>query len=152
MHNKAALSRRDLLKKGSTGLAALAIGPSLLAISQPLAAAPSPILANCRPRCQRHSPACGFFLPSDCRRRTAGATQFLEPYPLSLAQLPRRWRHLRHPGWRLGVCVQQRNHQPVGRRRESVYADGSINDAYRILGGTNINCAGGRPRSDLAVL
>ena len=38
VHNKAALSRRDLLKKGSTGLAALAIGPSLLAISQPLAA------------------------------------------------------------------------------------------------------------------
>ena len=36
MKQSAPLSRREMLRKGSLGMAALAIGPSLLSISRPL--------------------------------------------------------------------------------------------------------------------
>lgn len=146
MHNKAALSRRDLLKKGSTGLAALAIGPSLLAISQPLAAR---TLANIG---ELQGPdANGIRLPAGFFSRViAAAGQRVRRSFWNRTHY--RWHSYPDGGATFatpdGGWVYVSNSETIsllggGAGAIRFHADGSINDAYRILGGTNINCAGG---------
>ena len=65
---------------------------------------------------------------------------------LRVARLPRRRRHLPHRRRRLGLRVQQRDAQRQRRRRVRAALrppTARSSGGYRILSGTNVNCAGG---------
>ncbi len=146
MNTKASLSRRDLLKKGSTGLAALAVGPSLLALSQPLSAR---TLADVGPLLPPDSN--GIRLPEGFTSRIIAAA----------GQRVRRsfWNRTAYHwhsypdggatfaavdgGWVYVSNSETINLLGGGASAIRFNPDGSVNDAYRILGGTNLNCAGG---------
>ena len=146
MNRKTTLSRRDLLKQGTSGLAALAVGPTLLAISQPLSAR---TLADVGPL--QAPDANGIRLPAGFSSRIVAAagqrvrrsfwnrTRYIwHSYPDGGATFPTD-----DGGW-----IYVSNSETIsllggGAAAIRFNADGSVNDAYRILGGTNLNCAGG---------
>lgn len=146
MNTKTSLSRRDLLKKGSTGLAALAVGPSLLAISQPLSAR---TLSDVGPL--RAPDANGIRLPEGFSSRiVAAAGQRVRRSFWNRTGY--RWHSYPDGGATFsapdGGWVYVSNSETIsllggGAGAIRFHADGSVNNAYRILGGTNINCAGG---------
>ena len=146
MKQSAPLSRRELLRKSSLGMAALAIGPSLLSISRPLSAQS---LAQIGPL--QAPDENGIRLPAGFSSRCiAAAGQRVRrsfwnrtayrwhSYPDGGATFPAD-----DGGW-----VYVSNSETISLLGGGVsaihfHADGSVNDAYRILGGTNLNCAGG---------
>ncbi|MAX56517.1 MAG: translocation protein TolB [Alcanivoracaceae bacterium] len=146
MSQKTTLSRRDLLKHGTRGLAVLAVGPSLLAISQPLSAR---TLTEVGPLQAPDSN--GIRLPQGFSSRIVAAA----------GQRVRRsfWNRTRYHwhsypdggatfatddgGWVYVSNSETINLLGGGAGAIRFHADGSVNDAYRILGGTNLNCAGG---------
>ncbi len=146
MSQKTTLSRRDLLKQGSRGLAVLAVGPSLLAISQPLSARTLTEVGTLQAPDSN-----GIRLPQGFSSRIVAAA----------GQRVRRsfWNRTRYH-WHSypdggatfatddGGWVYVSNSETIsllggGAGAIRFHADGSVNDAYRILGGTNLNCAGG---------
>lgn len=146
MNTKASLSRRDLLKKGSTGLAALAVGPSLLALSQPLSAR---TLADVGPLLPPDSN--GIRLPEGFTSRIIAAAgqrvrrsfwnrtaYHWHSYPDGGATFAAA-----DGGWVYVSNSETINLLGGGASAIRFNPDGSVNDAYRILGGTNLNCAGG---------
>lgn len=146
MNTKASLSRRDLLKKGSTGLAALAVGPSLLALSQPLSAR---TLADVGPLLPPDSN--GIRLPEGFTSRIIAAAgqrvrrsfwnrtaYHWHSYPDGGATFAAA-----DGGWVYVSNSETINLLGGGASAIRFNPDGSVNDAYRILDGTNLNCAGG---------
>lgn len=142
-----ALSRRAFLGKSSQGLAAVAVGSSLLSMTQPVAAGSLADLGDLgAPN------SFGMRLPEGFSARIiARAGQTLEK--------DRWWRRTRYAwhsypdggatyptddgGW---IYVSNSETLSVlGGGASAVRFDyrGRVQDAYRILGGTNLNCAGG---------
>lgn len=142
-----ALSRREFLGKSSKGVAALAVGSSLLSMTQPLSAESLAEIGDLR------APnSFGMRLPEGFSARIiARAGQTLEK--------DRWWRRTIYPwhsypdggatyptndgGW---IYVSNSETLSVlGGGASAVRFDhrGTVQNAYRILGGTNLNCAGG---------
>lgn len=142
------ISRRRMLRYGSTGLAALAIGPSLLAMSQPLATQTLALtqLNELLPP-DRH----GVRLPAGFSSRiVASAGLKVRKSLLSTTGYP--WHKFPDGGATFpapdGGWVYVSNSEIAsvlggGASAIRFTADGSVHSAYRILGGTNRNCAGG---------
>ncbi|MCG8394496.1 MAG: PhoX family protein [Pseudomonadales bacterium] len=146
MKNNTTLSRRQLLKQGSTGLAALAIGPSLLSISQPLSARTLAEIGSLQAPDDN-----GIRLPAGFSSRiVAAAGQRVRRSFWNRTAY--RWHTYPDGGATYatgdGGWVYVSNSETISLLGGGVSAirfnaDGSVNDAYRILGGTNLNCAGG---------
>ncbi len=141
-------SRRALLKQSAAGLSALALGPTFLAITKPLAAQ-----TNCATgfgpflRPDRN----GVALPEGFRSRIIAYSGARVRQGL-FRSLDYRW-HV-YPdggatfatgdgGWIYVSNSEAPSFLGGGASAIGFSADGEIQDAYRILDDTNINCAGG---------
>jgi secreted PhoX family phosphatase len=142
------MSRRSLLQKSVGGLSALALGPSLLAITQPLAAQ-TDCAAGYGPLSVPDSN--GVALPQGFRSRIiaySGAqvrTSLLRSpsyqwhlYPDGGATFPTA-----EGGWIYVSNSEAPSFLGGGASAVRFSSDGEIQDAYRVLGDTNRNCAGG---------
>ena len=146
MKQSAPLSRRELLRKSSLGMAALAIGPSLLSISRPLSAQSLTQIGQLQAPDEN-----GIRLPEGFSSRCiAAAGQRVRRSFWNRTAY--RWHSYPDGGATFatddGGWVYVSNSETISLLGGGVsairfHADGSVNDAYRILGGTNINCAGG---------
>lgn len=141
------VSRRQFTKMGAGGLSALAIGPSLLAMSQPVNAASLTEIGDLLPPNDL-----GIRLPSGFSARiVAAAGQTL--------QKNRWWRRTKYR-WHSfpdggatfptddGGWIYVSNSETIsllggGASAIRFSSNGTVKDAYRILGLTNVNCAGG---------
>jgi secreted PhoX family phosphatase len=146
MNDSKTYSRRTLIKQGSLGMAALAIGPSLLSMSQPLSAGSlgrlGPLQApdnNGIRLPAGFSSRCIAAAGQRVRRSFWNRTRYRwHSYPDGGATFPTG-----DGGW-----VYVSNSETISLLGGGVsairfHADGRVDDAYRILGGTNLNCAGG---------
>ena len=144
--NDETLSRRTALRKTSMGLAALAIGPSLLSITRPLSAQTLAQIGELQaPDSNGIRLPAGFYsrqiaqAGQRVRRSFWNRTRYRwHTYPDGAATFPTD-----DGGW-----IYVSNSETVsilggGASAIRFNSDGSVNDAYRILGGTNVNCAGG---------
>lgn len=140
------VSRRRLLQRGSAGVAALAIGPSLLSISQPLAAQTLAQVGDLLPPDRN-----GVRLPAGFSSRIL-ASAGLKVRKSLLSTTGYAW-HMYPDGGATfaapdGGWVYVSNSETIsvlggGASAIRFNANGSVHSAYRILGGTNVNCAGG---------
>lgn len=146
MNTSDKLTRRNLLVRSSASLAALALGPTLLSMSQPLQAK---TLAQIGPLQLPDSN--GIRLPAGFSSRLIAAsgavvqksagpnTRYLwHSYPDGGATFATADR-----GW---IYVSNSETSSVlggGASAIRFSADAAVQDAYRILGGSNNNCAGG---------
>lgn len=146
MTNPSNISRRKLLQVGTKGLAAMAIGPSLLSMSRPLKASLADIGELQAPDDQGIRLPVGF-----SSRLIASAGQRL--------QKDRWWRRTNYRwhtfpdggatfatndgGWIYVSNSETVNFLGGGASAVRFDSNGVVEDAYRILGDTNLNCAGG---------
>lgn len=144
---KTEVTKRKLMQYSATGLAALAIGPSLLSMSRPLNAlslaeigelqAPNH-LGICLPQgfSARIVASAGLRLEKDrWWRRTSYRWHI---YPDGGATFPTI-----DGGWIYVSNSETLSFLGGGASAIHFSANGVVEDAYRILGGTNTNCAGG---------
>jgi hypothetical protein len=144
--NNNRVSRRKAIQRGSLGLAALAVGPSLLSISRPLAAETLAHIGELT-----NADSNGIRLPMGfSSRQIAAAGQRVRRSFWNRSRY--RWHTYPDGGATFaaddGGWVYVSNSETVsilggGASAIRFYADGSVKDAYRILAGTNVNCAGG---------
>jgi len=142
------LSRRTVLKRAGAGLSAIALGPSLLAMSQPLRAA-GDCVAGFGPLMPPDDN--GLSLPEAFRSRIIAYSGFRVPSGW-FRRLKYRW-HLfpdggatfqtDDGGWIYVSNSEAPSFLGGGASALRFSASGRVIDAYRILDGTNINCAGG---------
>ncbi len=141
------VSRRQLLSRGGKGLGALALGPSLISMSQPINAASTAQLGELLP-----ANDLGMRLPEGFSARIiASAGQTLER-DRWWRRTSYRW-HMFPDGGATFACndggwIYVSNSETIsllggGASAVRFRADGVVDDAYRILGGTQANCAGG---------
>lgn len=140
------LSRRSLLSRSSTGLAALAVGPSLLTMTQPVLASSLSEVGELLP--PDHN---GIRLPQGFSSRCI-ASAGLRVQRSFWNRTRYRWHSFPDGGATFptgdGGWVYVSNSETIsllgaGASAIRFAADGSVEDAYRILGGTQLNCAGG---------
>lgn len=147
MTKQQSLSRRQFISAGSTGVAALALGPSLLSMTQPLQAQSLAELGDLMA-----PDDLGVRLPQGFSARVvAAAGQRLQKdrwwrrtsyrwhtYPDGGATFP-----VNDGGWVYVSNSETISFLGAGASAIRFNAQGVVEDAYRILGGTNSNCAGG---------
>lgn len=142
------ISRRKLIKNGATGLTALAIGPSLLSMSQPANALSLTDVGELLPPNDL-----GLRLPQGFSARIiASAGRRLSIRGSWWRKTRYRWHSFPDGGATYpvddGGWIYVSNSETIsilggGVGAVRFAANGDIEDAYRILGGTNANCAGG---------
>ncbi|VUD67404.1 hypothetical protein TDB9533_03776 [Thalassocella blandensis] len=145
-NNASGFSRRKFLQTSMSGLAAMAIGPSLLSMSRPLHAdisALSPLQAP---------DALGIRLPVGFSSRLIAAAGQRLRKDHWWRRTNYRWHTYPDGGATFatddGGWIYVSNSETVnflggGASAVRFNAEGVIEDAYRILGDTNLNCAGG---------
>lgn len=140
------VSRRRLLSRGSAGMAALALGPTLLSISRPLVPQTLAEVGDLLPP-NRH----GIRLPAGFTSRIV-ASAGLKVRKSLFGTTGYHWHSYADGGATFptvdGGWIYVSNSETVGLLGGGASAirfntDGSVHSAYRILGGTNGNCAGG---------
>jgi hypothetical protein len=137
------ISRRDFLGTGALAAGALAFGPSFwrTALAAPASAGPGPYGAPGPPD------ANGIGVPPGFRvRQIARAGQPVEgtAYPWHIFPDGQSTYALNDGGWVLVSNSESIAASGAGSSAIRFDANGQIVDAYRILAGTNVNCAGGR--------
>ena len=138
-----AISRHELLGTGALAAGALAFGPGFwrTALAAPASAGPGPYGAPGPPD------ANGIGVPSGFRvREIARAGQPVEgtAYPWHIFPDGQSTYALGDGGWVLVSNSESVAASGAGSSAIRFDANGEIVDAYRILAGTNVNCAGGR--------
>jgi uncharacterized protein len=138
-----AINRRDFLGTGALAAGALAFGPGFwrTALAAPAPAGPGPYGAPGPPD------ANGISVPSGFRvREIARAGQPVEgtAYPWHIFPDGQSTYALNDGGWVLVSNSESVAASGAGSSAIRFDANGEIVDAYRILAGTNVNCAGGR--------
>lgn len=141
----ASISRRRLLGAAPAGMAALALGPSLLTMSRPLSAALTQVGELQAPD------AHGIRLPPGFSSRCIAAAGL---------NVRKSWWNTTGYTWHMfpdggatfdagdGGWIYVSNSETIGLLGGGASAirfnaDASVHSAYRILGGSNLNCAGG---------
>lgn len=136
------LSRRSLLAAGAVAAGGLTFGPSL--VRQALAA---PARAGEGPYGPLRPPdANGIQLPAGFRSRTIARAQLPVPgttYPLPIFPDGQATYRTTDGGWILVTNSESIAVTGAGTSAIRFTSNGEISDAYRILGETNLNCAGG---------
>jgi len=137
------VSRRDFLGTGALAAGALAFGPGFwrTALAAPASAGPGPYGAPGPPDANGISVPPGFSV-----REIARAGQPVEgtAYPWHIFPDGQATYALNDGGWVLVSNSESIAITGAGSSAIRFEANGRIVDAYRVLGGTNINCAGGR--------
>lgn len=141
------LTRRILIRTGSAGLAALALGPSLLAMTRPLQAYSLVQVGELQA-----PDDLGLRLPLGFSSRIVAAAGQRLIKDRWWRRTSYRW-HINPDGGATfptqdGGWIYASNSETIAPLGGGVSAvrfrpDGVVDDAYRILGSTNINCAGG---------
>ncbi len=144
--NDSNISRRKALKQGGVGLAALALGPNLLSISRPLTAQSVASIGVLE------SPdSNGIRLPAGFSSRVI-ASAGMRLRRSFWSRTSYRWHSYPDGGATYptddGGWIYVSNSETLsflggGASAVRFSSSGQIIDAYRILGGTNTNCAGG---------
>ncbi len=136
------LSRRDLLRSGAVAAGALTFGPGWLrsALAAPAVAGPSPYGPLGPPDANNLMLPPGFTsrVVSRGRLPVAGTA-----YEMSVAPDGQATYRTADGGWILTTNSEAPAASGGGASATRFAADGSIVAAYRILGNTNSNCAGG---------
>jgi uncharacterized protein len=139
----AGISRRDFLGTGALAAGALAFGPGFwrTALAAPATAGPGPYGAPGPPDANGISVPPGF-----SARQIARAGQPVEgtAYPWHIFPDGQATYALNDGGWVLVSNSESVAATGAGSSAIRFDANGQIVDAYRILAGTNVNCAGGR--------
>ncbi len=136
------ISRRELLQAGAVGAGAFALGPAFLrqALAAPAGPGPSPYGEL------GAADANGIMLPSGfSSRRIAVAQQPVGPSSYALPIFPDGQATFKtnDGGWILVTNSESAAADGGGVSAIRFASDGTITDAYRILGNTTRNCAGG---------
>ena len=137
------INRRNFIGTGALAAGALAFGPAFWrdALAAPVAAGPGPYGPLGPPD------ANGISLPRGFRvREIARANRPVEgtPYPWHIFPDGQATYALNDGGWVLVSNSESIAASGAGSSAIRFAADGRITGAFRILAGTNVNCAGGR--------
>lgn len=135
-------NRRELIGRGAAGAAAITFGPGLIrqALAAPARAGASPYGAL------RAADANSLALPPGFSSRIIARAGQLVPgtlYPFPVFPDGQATFRTRDGGWILVTNSESLSFVGAGASAVRFAPDGSIRDAYRILGGTDVNCAGG---------
>jgi secreted PhoX family phosphatase len=136
------INRRELLKSGAVAAGAFVLVPAFVreALAAPATAGPSPYGAL------GAADANGLMLPSGfVSRRIAAGGQAVGPSSYTLPPYPDGQATFKtlDGGWILVTNSESAAAAGGGTSATRFAADGTITSAYRILGGTSSNCAGG---------
>lgn len=138
----AQLSRRRFLASGALAAGSMAFGPGVLrdALAAPAMAGPSPYGPLLPPDANSLMLPAGFSSRRIARRLdpVAGTAYSFPIFPDGQATYPTR-----DGGWILVTNSESPSATGGGASGIRFAPGGNVSDAYRVLGGTNLNCAGG---------